>query len=259
MAPRSVLPWYTEPLGNAVAQSFGKWLGPKFQELERRGHIVVTGRERVLEAVRKGNCIIAGNHPSVIDDFITAGVFYPHYLEDPKYFIWSVPDRPILKSFHIPLRAAPIFRMIVIDREDQVITNRGFRLAKRVLQNNQTVSLRVEDGRTGGQANKNKMLFCEDGRSIREIGTGTFKIAIKGTTIVPHYLKMPYIEDMGDTRGRQAVTIPRDRLYGKYGDKYLPLELHFGEAFTLPENFSRKNPEMLEKARQDLQDGILRA
>ncbi|HEY4521002.1 MAG TPA: 1-acyl-sn-glycerol-3-phosphate acyltransferase [Candidatus Paceibacterota bacterium] len=246
-------------LGWAFAQLFGRWIGPKFKQLEQQGNIIVHGREKALSAVERGNCIIAGNHPSVIDDFITAAVFYPEYLDNPAFFIYSMPDRPILKSFFIPLWAAPLFRCIVIDREDQEITRRGALKTMRVLRDKGVISIRVEKGRTDGRANQDRPLFTEGDRRIRQIGEEMFGLANSETLIVPHYLKMRRIEEVGTERGRRAVTIPRDRLYGKKGPEFLPVELFFGEPYQLPRGFSRKNKQMVEDARTDLEKRILTA
>jgi 1-acyl-sn-glycerol-3-phosphate acyltransferase len=203
---------------------------------------------------RKGNVIIAANHPSLPDDFIVASTLWPHYLLNQRFFIWSVPDERLLRLWKMSPLKRRLLRCIVVNRTDTNISGKGLLLAREVLRNCGVLSLHVEEGRTFGAANKEKKLIEKNGRAIRSVSTRAIKLAAEtGAVILPTYIDMP------NARDDVSIEETYRRIEGKVDTRYVPIAIYFGEPYKLSSDFNARDNIALERARRDLQERILDA
>ena len=256
---KAELPKHAKARGYAVAWRLGVKLGLMTSQLKKKGHIRVFGLEHALETIRTGNVIIAGNHPSLPDDFLIASLFWPWYLFNERFFPWSMPDRRLLKLWGVSEKESRRLRCIIVDRSDEGlqsgVTGQGLALAAEVLRNRGVISLHVESGRTFGEGTRNQQLIQgQGGRAIRKISGRVIKLAAEtGARILPLYIDMPCAQDAV----RKEETFRR--LRGEAGNEYLPFSFHFGSLLTLPREIKRGDAQAIEAMRIVLQQRILSA
>lgn len=165
---------------------YGVFLGIIFHFLKIFGTIRVLHGERFPHYQRR--IILVSNHPSLVDPFVVAALFFPDYLFYPFGLIpWSTPDRKNFYDrwyfFWLRARSVPIDRTAKRTRLRETLLR-----MKRILDRRENLILFPEGGRTfKGEC----FLYSRTGkRRIRALKKGIgWLVAQTNALVVPIWLE----------------------------------------------------------------------
>ena len=172
-----------------VTWTFGNVLGAIFWLLVALRIIRIRGYKNAMRAVRHGGVIIAANHPSLLETFLIPLVFWPRFLFNHRFYVWSAPDIALfptgLKWLYVLLHC------VTLDRTNPRQSVAGVKQITELLQAGRTIVIHPEGGRTI----KGDDFRRFGGRKVRRIRTLVPKIAERvGAHIMPAYVWMRRVD-----------------------------------------------------------------
>lgn len=235
--------------GYWVAWTYGMKMGLRNCRLMLLGRICVHGYWRLLWCALRGRLMIMPNHPTLYHEtFGIAWLLFPLYLFLPWCFIFSTPDRRLLDRWKMPEKRRDQLRCIQLDRSDAHAGATGFRKMRRVLDWRGIIVAHGEEGRTTGDANRNKTPIVRNGIAMQKISSKLTRVAHESrATILPCKVVVPGFEELPDARESQR------QILGKGNERYWPVEYFFG-----PE-YRTRHPFDLAFENERLQEAIFNA
>lgn len=169
----------------AVTWTFGNILGAIFWLLVALRIIRIRGYRNAIRALGRGGIIIAANHPSLLETFLIPLVFWPRFLFNSRFYVWSTPDVALfprgLKWMYVLLHC------VTVDRNNPRQGVAGVKRVAELLESGRNVVIHPEGGRTV----KGKDFRRFGGRKVRRIRTLVPKIACRADAhILPTYVWM---------------------------------------------------------------------
>ncbi|MBV9159799.1 MAG: hypothetical protein JO019_04355 [Candidatus Kaiserbacteria bacterium] len=211
--------------GYVVAWILGIFiLGPLTMYFLLTRRVIVRGYWRLVGEALRGKLLILTNHPTVfVETFLLGALLFPWFLVCPWAFVWTMPDKRLLDLWNMPGWMRVMLRCIVVDRRSRVKGGRGLLIAGQIVRARFVVVGNPEQGRTFGEANKNKIPLVRNDREMQVIEQSLLtQLAYEtGARILPGYIEVPY--------AREQVSLQEcfARMFGKDNAKHRPVILSF--------------------------------